>query len=219
MAKDKKKKSNKTRDPGAKLVKEIGKQAERFVELAKHPLVSDIIAAGLTALAASVRDNNGKQKNSERQNAGNGAREDFTRTAQGLAGALAAKAAETVTSRLFDAPQPSAAPKASAVPTQAKPAAPRRGRPPSAAGDATKPASERKRRASAAKTSGSATAGQGSARADEPAAVKPASASAKPAAPAKRAAGKTSRASTRKPAAKTASTRKPPAPEPEPTEG
>jgi hypothetical protein len=200
MAKDKKtKKSNKAKDPGAKLIKEIGKQAEKFVELAKHPLVSDIIAAGLTALAASVRDGKGKPKAAD-QSSAKGAREDFTKTAQGLAGALAAKAAETVTSRLFDAPQP---PAPTAAPTPPKAAAPRRGRPPGAtAAGTSKPATATKPRATAAKSPSAASA-NGS---DTP---KPETA-AKPA-PAKRAPTKTPRATTRKPAAK-ASTRKPPAP-------
>lgn len=104
MAKAKKTKSAKSSKSESKLPKEIRKQADKFVELARHPMVADIVSAGLAALAASVGKSGTKSKPT-------GKASDFGQSARVLATALAAKAAERVTNRLFDAqPAPKTAP-------------------------------------------------------------------------------------------------------------
>jgi hypothetical protein len=160
MAKDKKKKTDKSKDAGAKLAKEIGKQADKFVELAKHPFVADIVSAGLAALAANVTKNLAKAKDEkpvEKKDA-------VGESAMMLATALAAKAAEKVSSKLFETPAPSPAPAPRPAPA-AKPAA----RKPAAPNTDSKPVAKAASKPATAKatTAKKPTAGK-------PAAAKPA---------------------------------------------
>ncbi|MEG3179177.1 hypothetical protein [Sphingomonas sp. LT1P40] len=125
MAKDKKSKSAKSdkKNDGIKIPKEVRKQVEKFVELAKHPMVSDIVAAGLVALASSMRKGDAKADVAPKPSDAAG---NLSKSATILATALAAKAAQTVSSRLFDSPAPPPAPSTPAAapkPAARKPAA------------------------------------------------------------------------------------------------
>jgi hypothetical protein len=198
MAKDKKNKvakpkNAKQKDPTAKLAKEIGKQTDKFVELARHPFIADIVSAGLAALAANV--SKGSARADDAKPAGKPG--DIGESAKMLATALAAKAAERVSSRLFEA----TAPKAAEAPAAPKPAARKPAakkapakKPAAKAATAAKPRTAAKPKPSPAKASPAKPA---AAKAAATKATKPAAA--KPKAPAAR------KPAARKPAAKPAS--------------
>ncbi len=182
MAKDKKNKSGKSKTDGVKIPKEVRKQVDKFIELAKHPLVSDIVAAGLVALAASVRKGDAKPDVAPKpaDAAGN-----FSKSATILASALAAKAAQTVSSRLFDSPAPPPAPATPAAapkPAARKPAArkPAATKPAAAKPAATKPATAAKPKAPAKAPVAKAPAVKAAVKSKAP--VKPRATTRKPAA-------------------------------------
>lgn len=203
MAKAKKNKSAKTGKlpktvAGIELPKELRKQGAKLLDLIKNPMVGDLVAAGLVALAANVR-NQGKTGDGsakDKQSAADG----FSKTAATLATVVAARAAEKITSKLGE--RPAAAAPAPAAATAPKPAA-------------RKPAT----RKPAAKPRAPARAAAVKPAATKPAAAKRATtkaAAAKPAATraaAKPAAAKPKTPAARKPAAKTAA-RKPAARKP-----
>jgi hypothetical protein len=149
---------------GIELPKELREQGAKLLELTKHPLVADIVAAGLVALAGNVR-----KKAADAQAAAAPApapaatdatkasgMDDLAKTASSLATLIAARAAEKITAKLTGE-KAAEGPVAEAAPAPAKKAA------------APKKAAVAKRPATAAK---------------KPAAAKPAAkAPAKPRAP------------------------------------
>lgn len=196
MAKAKKSKSAKSGKlpktvAGIELPKELRKQGAKLLDLVKNPLVGDLVAAGLVALAANVRNQGktGGESSKDKQNAADG----FSKTAATLATVVATRAAEKITSKLNERPAPAAptAPKASSSTAAPKPAA----RKPATRKVAAKPkapAGSAGAKPAAAKPAATRTAAK-STPAKTPAARKPA---AKPA---------TRRPAARKPAAKPAS--------------
>jgi len=149
MAKAKKSKSTKAGKlpksvAGIELPKELRKQGAKLLDLIKNPMVGDLVAAGLVALAANVR-NQGKTTD----DAGDaGKAKDKTTTAEALgktaatlATVVAARAAEKITSKLAERPAPPPASTAAATaPARAPAKAP------------AKPAAKPKTTAPAAKT-------------------------------------------------------------------
>ena len=133
MAKAKKSKSAKAGKlpktvAGIELPKELRKQGAKLLDLIKNPMVGDLVAAGLVALAANVR-NQGKSAGASGETGKtkdkNTTAEALGKTAATLATVVAARAAETITSKLAERPAPSvpAAP-ATAAPARS-PAKPR----------------------------------------------------------------------------------------------
>ncbi|MBA4762305.1 hypothetical protein [Sphingomonas sp.] len=118
---------------GIELPKELREQGAKLLELTKHPLVADIVAAGLVALAGNVR-----KKAADAQAAAAPApapaatdaakpsgMDDLAKTASSLATLIAARAAEKITAKLTGekAPEAPAAPVAEAAPAAPKKAA------------------------------------------------------------------------------------------------
>lgn len=197
MAKAKKNKSAKSGKlpktvAGIELPKELRKQGAKLLDLIKNPMVGDLVAAGLVALAANVR-NQGKTGNDstkDKQSAVDG----FSKTAANLATVVAARAAEKITSKLGERPA-AATPKPPAPAAASKPAA----RKPATTKAPAKPAPTANPATSKPATAKSATAKPAAAkRATTKAAAKPATAKPK-APPARKPAAKTA---TRKPAAR-----------------
>jgi hypothetical protein len=205
VAKAKKNKSAKTGKlpktvAGIELPMELRKQGAKLLDLIKNPMVGDLVAAGLVALAANVR-NQGKTGNDstkDKQSAADG----FSKTAANLATVVATRAAEKITSKLGERPAPAAAASAPAAATAPKPAA----RKPAARKPAAKPKAPAK--AAAAKPAATKTAAAKRAT-TKASTAKPAAAKA----PAKPATAKPKAPAARKPAAKTAA-RKPAARKP-----
>ncbi|HEY0622650.1 hypothetical protein, partial [Sphingomonas sp.] len=121
MAKAKKSKSAKAGKlpktvAGIELPKELRKQGAKLLDLIKNPMVGDLVAAGLVALAANVR-NQGKAADTgdagKTKDKGTTA-EALGRTAATLATVVAARAAEKITSKLAEPPAPPSAPAAAA---------------------------------------------------------------------------------------------------------
>ncbi|MCR5871502.1 MULTISPECIES: hypothetical protein [unclassified Sphingomonas] len=117
---------------GIELPKELREQGAKLLELTKHPLVADIVAAGLVALAGNVR-----KKAADAQSAPAptpaasdapkpSGMDDFARNASSLATLIAARAAEKITARLAGEKPPEApkAPEAPAAPAAEAPPAP-----------------------------------------------------------------------------------------------
>lgn len=112
---------------GIELPKELREQGAKLLELTKHPLVADIVAAGLVALAGNVR-----KKAADAQAAAAPApaadapkasgMDDFAKTASSLATLIAARAAEKITAKL-SGEKPPEAPVAEAAPAAPKKAA------------------------------------------------------------------------------------------------
>lgn len=48
---------------GVKIPKPLRRQGHHLAELARHPLVADVVAAGIVALAASMRDKQERREN------------------------------------------------------------------------------------------------------------------------------------------------------------
>lgn len=202
MAKAKKNKSAKSGKlpktvAGIELPKELRKQGAKLLDLIKNPMVGDLVAAGLVALAANVR-NQGKTGNDstkDKQSAVDG----FSKTAANLATVVAARAAEKITSKLGERPA-AATPKPPAPAAASKPAARKPvARKPATTKAPAKPAPTANPATSKPATAKSATTKPAAAkRATAKAAAKPATAKPK-APPARKPAAKTA---TRKPAAR-----------------
>ncbi len=141
---------------GIELPKELREQGAKLLELTKHPLVADIVAAGLVALAGNVR-----KKAADAQAAAAPApapapsdapkpsgMDDFAKTASSLATLIAARAAEKITAKLTGEKAPEA-PVAEAAPAAPKKPAARK-KPAAAAAKA--PAKPRAPRAAKPKT-------------------------------------------------------------------
>lgn len=131
---------------GIELPKELREQGAKLLELTKHPLVADIVAAGLVALAGNVR-----KKAADAQAAAAPAptpastdapkpsgMDDFAKTASSLATLIAARAAEKITAKLTGEKAPEAPVAEAAAVAPKKPAAPKK------AAVAKKPAAAKK---------------------------------------------------------------------------
>lgn len=110
---------------GIELPKELRKQGGKLLELARNPLVADLVAAGLVALAANVRNSGHssaaaktdgtKTDDAKSDDEGEKAKDKSTssdvigRTAVSLATIVAARAAEKITSKLTEPSKPAAA--------------------------------------------------------------------------------------------------------------
>ncbi|RSU55875.1 hypothetical protein DAH56_19695, partial [Sphingomonas koreensis] len=115
MAKAKKSKSAKAGKlpksvAGIELPKELRKQGAKLLDLIKNPMVGDLVAAGLVALAANVR-NQGKPADDAVGDGGKAKDKTTTaealgKTAATLATVVAARAAEKITSKLAERPAP-----------------------------------------------------------------------------------------------------------------
>lgn len=93
---------------GIELPKEWRKQGAKLMDLVKNPLVGDLVAAGLVALAANVRSQSKSSADgtAEKKTAADG----ISKTAVTLATVVAARAAEKITSKLTERPAPPAKP-------------------------------------------------------------------------------------------------------------
>ena len=169
---------------GIELPKELREQGAKLLELTKHPLVADIVAAGLVALAGNVRKKAADAHPAPAPAATGtdtaakpSGMDDLAKTASSLASLIAVRAAEKITAKLAGEKPPEApkAPEAPAAPAAEAPPAP-----------AKKPAASKKPapNASAAKKPAAAKpAAAKPAPAKKPAAKPPAKAPAKPRAP------------------------------------
>ncbi|MBX3595685.1 hypothetical protein [Sphingomonas sp.] len=107
---------------GIELPKELRKQGGKLLEMARSPLVGDLLAAGLVALAANVRNQNRPKDENGAKKDRSGAAEALGQTAATLATVVAARAAEKITGKLTERAAPPAAPRAPDAP--APPTAP-----------------------------------------------------------------------------------------------
>ncbi|PKP93431.1 MAG: hypothetical protein CVT77_05500 [Alphaproteobacteria bacterium HGW-Alphaproteobacteria-16] len=121
---------------GIELPMELRKQGGKLLELARNPLVADLVAAGLVALAANVRNSGHSSSAAKTDEDGEKAKEKSTssdvigRTAVSLATIVAARAAEKITSKLTEPSKPAPAEPTAETPapkpraTRAQPAEP-----------------------------------------------------------------------------------------------
>ncbi len=82
---------------GVKIPKQLRKQGEQLAEFARHPLVADLLTAGLVALAAKMRDGAGKKPADEARPAKPEPTSDLGRSAATVADVIAAKVSAKVT--------------------------------------------------------------------------------------------------------------------------
>lgn len=113
---------------GIELPKELRKQGAKLLDLIKNPMVGDLVAAGLVALAANVRNKEKPAPATPPKDDGAAkpsTAEELGKTAATLATVVAARAAEKITSKLTERPTPAPAPTAPAKPApRARAAAP-----------------------------------------------------------------------------------------------
>lgn len=172
---------------GIELPKELRKQGGKLLDLIKNPMVGDLVAAGLVALAANVRNKEKPAPATTPKDDGAAkpsTAEELGKTAATLATVVAARAAEKITSKLTERPTPTPAPTAPAKPApRARAAAPLK--------------------AGATRKAPTATAGKPAAKPTTP--PKPKADAAPKAAPRARRAAPVKAGATRKPPAKPAS--------------
>lgn len=118
---------------GIDLPRDLREQGAKLLELTRHPLVADIVAAGLVALAGSVRKKSegatpAPAPAAKEADAKPTTMDDLTKTASSLATLIAARAAEKITAKLNEgrstAPEAPKAPEAAAAPAPEAPPAP-----------------------------------------------------------------------------------------------
>lgn len=110
---------------GIELPKELRKQGAKLLGLIKNPMVGDLVAAGLVALAANVRNKEKPAPATTAKDEGAAkpsTAEELGKTAATLATVVAARAAEKITSKLTERPTPTPASPTPAPTGPAKPA-------------------------------------------------------------------------------------------------